>query len=398
MKRFKRIFIIVADSLGIGALEDAELYNDVGANTFKHLSYAKKDFSIPTLEEMGVGHLTDINNTPPVTKPLASFGKMKEISVGKDTLTGHWELMGLHVKKSFPVFTENGFPRELIEKLENATGHRFIGNYAASGTEIIKELGEEHLKTKHLIIYTSTDSVLQIAANEAIVPLEELYRVCTIARNLTLKEPGWTVGRIIARPFIGTNKDNFVRTANRHDYAIKPFDKTALDFLKDENFAVIAVGKINDIFVGEGITETIKTKSNQHGMSEFIQLAKRNFTGLAFINLVDFDAVYGHRRNALGYALAVEEFDCDLTEFINFVNNDDLLIICADHGNDPIHHGTDHTREYIPLLVYNPSLFGKNLGTRNTFADIGATVSDNFRTKMPKIGISFLQEIQKERN
>ncbi|MDD4388916.1 MAG: phosphopentomutase, partial [Bacilli bacterium] len=278
MKRFKRIFIIVADSLGIGALEDAELYNDVGANTFKHLSYAKKDFSIPTLEEMGVGHLTDINNTPPVTKPLASFGKMKEISVGKDTLTGHWELMGLHVKKSFPVFTENGFPRELIEKLENATGHRFIGNYAASGTEIIKELGEEHLKTKHLIIYTSTDSVLQIAANEAIVPLEELYQVCTIARNLTLKEPGWTVGRIIARPFIGTDKDNFVRTANRHDYAIKPFDKTVLDFLKDENFAVIAVGKINDIFVGEGITETIKTKSNRHGMSEFIQLAKRNFT------------------------------------------------------------------------------------------------------------------------
>lgn len=394
---YKRIFIIVADSLGIGAMDDAEKYNDVGANTLKHLSYAKADFSIPTLGKLGIGHLTDINNTPPATRPLASYGRMKELSVGKDTLTGHWELMGLYIKRSFPVFTDTGFPAELINKLEAETGRGFIGNYAASGTEIIKELGDEHMKTGKLILYTSTDSVLQIAAHEEICPLEELYRVCGIARKITLDEPAWTVGRIIARPFVGENKTNFTRTPNRRDYAIKPFEKTVLDSLKANGYDVIAVGKIYDIFAGEGITEVYKTKSNRHGMEEMIRLAKRDFSGVAFANLVDFDAVYGHRRNALGYAQAVEEFDRALEEFLPLVSDEDLLIVCADHGNDPVHHGTDHTREYVPLLAYNPLNSGKNLGERESFADVGATLSENFGAEKPSIGKSFLKEIRETR-
>lgn len=393
MKKFKRIFVVVADSVGVGALEDAERYGDQGSNTLKHLSYAKKDFSIPVLERLGIGYLTDINNVREVEYPLASFGKMKELSVGKDTLTGHFEIMGLKVETPFPAFTETGFPKELMDQLENETGHKFIGNIAASGTEIIKDLGEEHLRTKALIIYTSSDSVLQIAANEEIIPLEELYRVCEIARRITLDNPEWMVGRIIARPFIGTSKDNFTRTANRHDYAVKPFDKTALDFLKDASLDVLAVGKIRDIFDGEGITESYRTKSNVDGMNQTIQLTKKDFTGLCFVNLVDFDALYGHRRDALGYANSVEEFDQYLGQLINNLNEDDLLIVCADHGNDPIHHGTDHTREYVPLLVYNQNLRSVNLGVRETFADIGYTICENFEVEKPQIGTSLLKEI-----
>lgn len=393
MKKFKRIFVVVADSVGVGALEDAERYGDQGSNTLKHLSYAKKDFSIPVLERLGIGYLTDINNVREVEYPLASFGKMKELSVGKDTLTGHFEIMGLKVETPFPAFTETGFPKELMDQLENETGHKFIGNIAASGTEIIKDLGEEHLRTKALIIYTSSDSVLQIAANEEIIPLEELYRVCEIARRITLDNPEWMVGRIIARPFIGTSKDNFTRTANRHDYAVKPFDKTALDFLKDASLDVLAVGKIRDIFDGEGITESYRTKSNVDGMNQTIQLTKKDFTGLCFVNLVDFDALYGHRRDALGYANSVEEFDQYLGQLINNLNEDDLLIVCADHGNDPIHHGTDHTREYVPLLVYNQNLRSVNLGVRETFADIGYTICENFDVEKPQIGTSLLKEI-----
>jgi len=394
MKRFKRVFIIVTDSLGVGALEDAENYGDIGSNTFKHLSYSKVDFSIPTLAKLGVGNITDIHNTKENPNPLASYGKMKELSVGKDTLTGHWEIMGLKVTKSFPAFTEHGFPEELIKQLEDQSNHKFIGNYAASGTEIIKELGEEHLKTKALIVYTSADSVMQIAANEEVIPLEELYRVCEIARKITLDNPDWMVGRIIARPFIGKTPETFKRTANRHDYAVKPFEKTALDTLKANNFDVIAIGKIKDIYDGEGITNSIKIKSNHNGMEELIRIAQTKFNGLCFVNLVDFDALYGHRRDPIGYAKSVEEFDQDLDTFLEYLTFEDLLIICADHGNDPTHTGTDHTREYVPLLVFNNTLEGMNLGVRKTFADVGATVCDNFKVKLPKIGKSFLKEIQ----
>ena len=358
-KKFKRIFVIVTDSLGVGELDDSQKYGDVGTNTFKHLSYSKKDFSIPTLEKMGIGNITDINNTPKNENPIASYGKMKELSAGKDTLTGHFEIMGLKVEKSFPSFTENGFPKELIKKLEDESGYKFIGNISASGTEIIKDLGERQLKTKELIIYTSADSVLQIAANEEIIPLEELYDICAYVRKITLENPDWQVGRIIARPFVGTNKDNFKRTTNRHDYAVKPFDKTCLDFLKEEGFDVVAIGKIFDIFDGEGITEALRTKSNHDGMEKTINCLEKDFTGICFTNLVDFDALYGHRRDPLGYKNAIEEFDLDLSEFISKMNDDDLVMVVADHGNDPVHHGTDHTREYVPLLIYHKNIKGQ---------------------------------------
>lgn len=394
MKKFKRMFVIVTDSLGVGEMPDSHLYGDQHANTLKHLSYSKKDFSVPTLAKMGIGNITDVNNTPVNPSPLASYGKMKEISVGKDTLTGHWEIMGLEVKQSFPAFTDTGFPDALIEKLESETGHQFIGNYAASGTEIIKVLGEEHLKTKALILYTSADSVLQIAANEEIIPLQELYRVCEIARKITLENPEWMVGRIIARPFIGHDNASFKRTANRHDYAVKPFAKTTLDHLKENHFDVIAIGKINDIFDGEGITKVIKIKSNFQGMEETINIADTlAFHGLCFVNLVDFDALYGHRRDAIGYANCLEEFDQQLSTLINFIDEDDLLIICADHGNDPLHTGTDHTREYVLLLAYSLNLKGQNLGIRETFSDIGATILDNFALPPMKNGKSFLKNI-----
>ncbi|MDD4001101.1 MAG: phosphopentomutase [Bacilli bacterium] len=394
MKRFKRIFVIVADSLGVGAMEDAEKYGDKNTNTLGHLSYSKVDFSIPNLEKLGIGNITKVHNTPATDDPLASFGKMKEMSVGKDTLTGHWELMGLNVVRPFPSFTDTGFPDPLMKALATQTGHKFIGNYAESGTKIIADLGEQHQETKALIIYTSADSVMQIAANEEIIPLAELYRVCEIAREITLGKPEWMVGRIIARPFVGKTKESFVRTTNRHDYAIKPFEKTVLDTLYEHGYKVISIGKIYDIFDGEGISESYKIKNNHQGMEEVLRVLETDFEGLCFANLVDFDALYGHRRNPLGYAEALEEFDQDLDKVLEKLKCDDLLIICADHGNDPTHTGTDHTREYVPLLVYNNTLEGLNLGIRQSFADVGATISDNFRVKKPKIGTSFLKEIQ----
>lgn len=386
--KFKRIFVIVADSLGVGAAKDAAKYGDEGTNTLKHLSYSKIDFNIPNLEKLGIANITEVYNTKPQDKPLASYGSMEELSVGKDTLTGHWELMGLKVPNPFPSFTDTGFPQELIEKLEKESGRKVIGNISASGTEIIKDLGEEHMRDGSIIVYTSADSVLQIAAHEEIVPLEELYRICEAARRITLENKDWMVGRIIARPFIGTNKDDFTRTTNRHDYAVKPIGKTVLNSLQEKGFEVISVGKIRDIYEGEGITESNKIKSNHHGMEITIDITKRDFTGLCFVNLVDFDALYGHRRNALGYAECVEEFDQQLGELLPLINNDDLLMIVADHGNDPTHTGTDHTRENVPLLVYNPQLKGKDLGVRKTFADVGATIAKNFEVDMPKIGKS----------
>lgn len=385
-KKFKRIFLIVTDSLGCGEASDAYKYNDQGANTIKHLSYSLDDFKIKNLEKMGIGNITDINNTAKVVNPIASYGKMKEISVGKDTLTGHWEMMGLKVENPFPSFTESGFPKDLIDEIEKATNRKVIGNIAASGTEIIKELGEEHLKTGAIIVYTSSDSVLQIAANENIIPIEELYDICLKVRKITLDNKSWSVGRIIARPFIGDSKDNFTRTAKRHDYAVDPSGKTTLDYLKEEGYEVISVGKINDIFNAKGITEAHKITSNHDGMLKTIEISKKDFTGLCFVNLVDFDALYGHRRDAIGYAKCLMEFDNDLEMLLNELHDDDLLIITADHGNDPTHHGTDHTREDVPLLIYNSKIISKNLGVLNSFACVGKTISDNFYVKSTKYG------------
>lgn len=397
-RKYKRIFVIVTDSLGIGELPDSELYGDKGTNTFKHLSYSKPDFSIKTMQEMGVGNICDINNTPPTKSPIASTGIMRELSKGKDTLTGHWEMMGLEVKTRFPSFTDTGFPKELVDELERRTGHKFICNESGSGTEFIKNYGERQLKTKEMILYTSADSVLQIAASEELFGLDEIYRVCEIARQMTLENPDWMVGRVIARPFVGNNANNFTRTANRHDYAVKPFGETVLVELQKNDYSVISVGKIKDIFVNEGITEAYKGKSNHEHMEMTIDILKnKDFVGLCFVNLVDFDSLYGHRRNPIGYANCVEEFDKDLTEFIKFMKKDDLLIITADHGNDPTHTGFDHTREHVPLIVYNKYLNPIDLGLRQTFSDIGATISDNFNIKMPLIGTSFLKDLKEKK-
>lgn len=393
MERYKRIFIIVVDSLAVGADEKSYLYNDQGANTFKHLSYSKRDFNIPTLKSFGVGNITDINNTKPIKDARASYGKMRELSIGKDTLTGHWEFMGIESKTTFPSFTETGFPVELIREIEKQTGYKVIGNKSASGTEILVELGEQQKREKSIIVYTSADSVLQIAAHEESISVTELYKICSIVRKITLDNPKWKVGRIIARPFIGECKTCFERTPNRHDYAITPPKKTVLNFLKDAQLDVIAVGKIKDIYNGEGITQSIKTTSNIHGMNVTKEIAKTNFKGICFVNLVEFDSKFGHRRDPIGYAKAVEEFDEQLKEFLPLLKESDLLMIVADHGNDPTHSGTDHTREFVPLLVYNTKENGKDLGTRETFADVGATISENFSLTKPDIGISFLKEL-----
>lgn len=395
MDKFKRIFVIVADSLGVGALPDAEKYNDLGANTLGHIANKYVGFRIPTLEKLGIGYLTDCESVSACLAPNGIVGKMGELSVGKDTLTGHFEIMGLEVKTPFPSFTDTGFPLELIEELEKFSGRKVIGNISASGTEIIKDLGEEQLATGALIVYTSADSVLQIAANEEIIPLEELYRICEYARKITIENPEWMVGRIIARPFVGKSKDTFTRTTNRHDYALKPFGKTVLNSLKDAGYEVIAVGKINDIFNGEGITKSYKTISNRNGMDITIKLLKENFEGLCFVNLVDFDALYGHRRDLSGYANAIMEFDLQLHEFIKRMNEDDLLMVVADHGNDPIHHGTDHTREYTPLVIYHKNVKGGILPISKSFAVVGATIADNFKVEAPTIGESILDRIAK---
>lgn len=393
MSKFKRIFVIVADSMGIGEEELSYKYGDEGANTFGHIADRYPDFKVDTLKQLGIGNICKNSNVLPMDLPKGVVMRMKELSVGKDTLTGHFEIMGLEVTKPFPSFTDTGFPKELLDKIENYSGRKVIGNISASGTEIIKDLGEEQLRTGALIVYTSADSVLQIAANEEIIPLTELYDICAYVRKITLENPDWQVGRIIARPFVGKTKETFKRTTNRHDYAVKPFDKTCLDFLKEEGLDVIAVGKINDIFDGEGITEFVRTSSNHDGMVKTTEFLNKNFTGLCFTNLVDFDALYGHRRDVEGYKNAIEEFDLDLSEFIKLMNDDDLLMVVADHGNDPIHHGTDHTREYVPLLVYHHQIKGKVLEDSESFAVVGSTICENFNVLMPKIGKSILKEI-----
>ncbi|MGL6057744.1 MAG: phosphopentomutase [Culicoidibacterales bacterium] len=394
MKNFKRAFIIILDSAGIGALPDAATYGDEGANTIGHIAQAKGGLQMPTMQAMGLGNIAPVEGVTPQTQTNAYYTKMAELSVGKDTMTGHWEFMGLHITEPFQVFTDTGFPKALLDELSAQTGYEFIGNYSASGTEILDDLGEEHMATKKLIVYTSADSVLQIAAHEDIVPIDELWRICKIAREITMKEE-WKVGRIIARPFVGTGKGHFQRTPNRHDYALKPFDKTVMNFLEESGYDVISLGKIADIYDGEGVTHAIKTKSNDDGMAKIVEVAKSDFNGLAYLNLVDFDAVYGHRRNAVGYGDALETFDAQLPELLETLTADDLLFITADHGNDPTAPGSDHTREYVPLVVYSKAFTApKALPVRQSFADLGATIAQIFDVQSPEIGTSFADELE----
>ena len=396
MKEYKRVFVIVIDSLGIGVMPDGEKFGDVGVNTLRHIAESVETFRIPTLQKLGMANLTPLKQVPAVENPLGYQAVLRERSNGKDTMTGHWEIMGIETKKPFKTFTEHGFPKELIEELEKRTGHKVIGNKSASGTEIIDELGEEEIATGHMIVYTSADSVLQICGNEETFGLEELYRCCEIARELTMKEE-WRVGRVIARPYIGKKKGEFERTSNRHDYALKPPMKTALDVLKDHGLDVISVGKIKDIFDGEGITEAYKSKSSVHGMEQTIELADKDFQGLCFVNLVDFDAKWGHRRNPAGYAKELEMFDEKLEVLLEKLREEDLLIITADHGNDPTYTGTDHTREKVPFLAYGKAMEGNGmLPEQDTFAVIGATIVDNFGLHMPEntIGTSLLSYIK----
>ena len=379
--KYHRIFTIVIDSFGIGAMDNAAEYGDTGCDTFGHIADKVPEIKIPNLIRMG---LTQLHPAPVLTSPqpsdrIGKYARLNEKSNGKDTMTGHWEMMSLEIKTPFQTFTDTGFPKELIEALEKETGHRVIGNKAASGTEILDELAEEEIKTGAMIVYTSSDSVLQICGNEETFGLDELYRCCKIARELTMK-PEWKVGRVIARPYVGKKKGEFKRTSNRHDYALKPYGKTAMDALKEAGFDVISIGKIRDIFDGEGITQAIRSKSSVQGMEQTIECLDQDFTGLCFTNLVDFDALWGHRRNPQGYAEELEKFDVLLGQFLEKMKEDDLVIVTADHGNDPTFKGTDHTKER---------------DDQNCFAVIGATIADNFGVAMPEgtIGTSILKQL-----
>ncbi|MFG6494308.1 phosphopentomutase [Fictibacillus sp. UD] len=389
---FKRTFLIVMDSVGIGEAPDAEKFGDKGAHTLGHIAEKMNGLSVPNLEKLGLGNIdATMKGIQQAENPLAHYAKLPELSNGKDTMTGHWEIMGLHIKEPFQTFPD-GFPDELIDMLTEKWGRGILGNKAASGTEIISELGEEHVKTGKLIVYTSADSVLQIAAHEDVVPLEELYKICETAREMT-REGKYMLGRIIARPFKG-EPGSFERTSNRHDYALKPFGRTVMNELEDKGYDSIALGKISDIFDGEGVTKAIRTKSNMDGMDKLVESMDEDFTGLNFLNLVDFDALFGHRRDPKGYGEALEEFDARLPEVLEKLKDDDLLIITADHGNDPVHHGTDHTREYVPLMVYHKNIKeGKLLNVGNTFADIGATIAEIYDVQKPEIGQSFLNQL-----
>ena len=396
MKKYKRVFTIVIDSLGVGAMPNAAEYDDEGVDTLGHIDEHMDSFTIPHLADLGLANLHPLNHVEARKEPMGYYTKMKEASVGKDTMTGHWEMMGLHITSPFQTFTETGFPKELLQELSERTGHRIVGNKAASGTEILDELGEHANKSGDMIVYTSADSVLQICGNEETFGLDELYRCCEIARELTMK-PEWKVGRVIARPYLGNQKGEFKRTSNRHDYALKPYGQTVLNVLMDHKYDVISIGKINDIFVGEGITKALKSKSSVHGMEQTIEVMDEDFTGLCFVNLVDFDALWGHRRNPVGYGEELERFDALLGVVLEKLKEDDLLIITADHGNDPTYKGSDHTKEMVPFLAYSPSMKGHGLlPTAESFAMIGATIADNFEVEMPKdtIGESILEELR----
>ena len=394
--RFNRVFVIVLDSLGIGPMADSARFDDAGADTLGHISETVEHLDIPNLQRLGLANLKTLKQVTPAEHPEGYFMAMNEASNGKDTMTGHWEMMGIRTDKPFITLTEHGFPRELIDELEKRCGRKIIGNKAASGTEILEELGEQEVNEGKLIVYTSADSVLQICGNEETMGLETLYHYCEIARELTMRDE-WRVGRVIARPYVGKKRGEFKRTSNRHDYALKPTGPTALNALKDAGYDVISVGKINDIFVGEGITESNHSDSSVHGMQQTIDIAKRDFKGLCFTNLVDFDALWGHRRNPVGYGEEIEKFDKKLGELLPLLREDDLLILTADHGNDPTYKGTDHTREQVPFIAYSPSDTGSGkLDTSDTFAIIGATIADNFGVRMPEgtIGTSMLDQIK----
>ena len=394
--RFNRVFVIVLDSLGIGPMADSARFDDAGADTLGHISETVEHLDIPNLQRLGLANLKALKQVKPAEHPEGYFMAMNEASNGKDTMTGHWEMMGIRTDKPFITFTEHGFPKELIDELEKRCGRKIIGNKAASGTEILEELGEQEVNEGKLIVYTSADSVLQICGNEETMGLETLYHYCEIARELTMRDE-WRVGRVIARPYVGKKRGEFKRTSNRHDYALKPTGPTALNALKDAGYDVISVGKINDIFVGEGITESNHSDSSVHGMQQTIDIAKRDFKGLCFTNLVDFDALWGHRRNPVGYGGEIEKFDKKLGELLPLLREDDLLILTADHGNDPTYKGTDHTREQVPFIAYSPSdMESGKLDTSDTFAVIGATIADNFGVRMPEgtIGTSILDQIK----
>lgn len=387
--RFKRVFLIVCDSLGVGEAQDALNYGDIGANTLKHIN-DKHNIFIPNLKKLGFLDTINMNEDEDVE---AYYTIARPNNKGKDTLNGHYEIVGLRNEVPFKTFTEHGFPDELIKEIETQTGRKVIGNCAASGTEIIKELGEEHIKTGALIIYTSADSVLQVAAHEAIIPIDLLYKYCEIIRKITTKDE-WKVGRVIARPFTGNNKNNFKRTSNRRDFALKPSTKSILNKLCDKGLSVISIGKIYDIFDGEGITKKLTSHSNKEAVDKILEVMNKNFTGLCFANLNDFDTLYGHRRDSLGYANAIEELDVEIPMMLNNLNNDDLLIITADHGNDPTYSGTDHTRENVPVIIYSRVFREpKNLPIMSTFADVGATIADNFEIDPPMIGESYLDKL-----
>jgi phosphopentomutase len=387
-----RVIVIVLDSVGIGALPDAGTFNDVGAHTLRHIAEHQNGLHMPHMMKLGLGNIEAVEGVLAVDIPEAAYGKMIEVSRGKDTTTGHWEMMGLVTSTPFASYPD-GFPRELIQLLEERTGRKVIGNCVASGTKIIEELGTEHMETGNMIVYTSVDSVLQIAAHEEVIPLEELYHICHIARELTM-EDRFSVVRVIARPFVGTS-GNYTRTANRRDYSVKPPSKTVLNNLQDAGIKVVAVGKISDIFAGVGIDKAVHTKSNMDGVDQLLVCCNETKHGFIFVNLVDFDAKFGHRRDPAGYAQSLEEFDARLPEIIGKLTDQDLLIITADHGNDPTFRGTDHTREYVPLLVYQTSqTSGQNLGIRETFADIGATIAEIFNVETPT-GASFYHILNK---
>jgi phosphopentomutase len=388
---YTRIIVVVMDSVGIGALPDAAEYGDSGADTLGNIARSQGGLFLPTLAKMGLGCIAPLTGVPPVEQPTACFGKMAEVSVGKDTVTGHWEMAGCPLFQALPVYPA-GFPAELVKRLTAAVGREILGNTVASGTEIIEELGAEHLKTGFPIVYTSADSVLQIAAHEEVIPLTELYAMGRKVRD-EVCVGSHAVGRVIVRPFLGT-PGRFFRTPNRHDYALPPPGTTVLDLLKNSGRSVIAIGKIADIFAGRGITASNPTKSNDHGMQTLLRtIAHKSDPGLIFANLVEFDSVYGHRNDSTGYARALERIDGQLELLLPALKKSDLLIVTADHGCDPTYKGTDHTREYIPLLAYNAGIPGKNLGVRSTFADIGATIAENFSLWPLAYGQSFLAEI-----
>jgi phosphopentomutase len=381
--KFKRIFVIVMDSVGVGAQEDANVFGDDRTNTFLHTFKASGDLKLPNLDKLGFYNLLPSIEAKNTIHPQSYVLTMNEVSSGKDTMTGHWELMGLQTVKPFKTFTDQGFPKALIEELQEKTGHRFVGNIASSGTEIIEKLGAYHMEFKEIILYTSADSVLQLAAHEDIIPVKELYRVCQIARDICMK-PEYLLGRIIARPFIGSVKTGFKRSSNRHDYALAPGVDTTLDVLKNNGLKTVCVGKISDIFNGQGVTSSQKTVSNHDGMEQTIQITKTKFEGLCFVNLVEFDSEYGHRRDPIGYGKALEAFDVQLGQLLPLLKEDDLLAITADHGNDPTHTGTDHTRERVPLVLYNKQFTsGTLLLRRETFADLSSTILHNFDLKQP---------------